>query len=40
MKHNLRNAIAYLPQLWDWLKNERNKDNKILKRVWKAVKKL
>ena len=37
MECNLGNAIACLPQPWDWLENRRSKDDKIPKEVWKVV---
>ena len=37
MEHNFGNAIASLPQSWDWLENRRSKDDKVSRRMWKAV---
>ena len=37
MEHNLRNAMAYSLQSWNWLEDKRNKDNKISWEVWKVV---
>ena len=37
MEHNFGNAVACMPQLWDWLEDKRDKDNEMSKRVWKAV---
>ena len=30
--------MASLPQFWDWLKNRRGKDDKVSRKLWKAVK--
>ena len=29
-----------MPQLWNWLENEGDEDNKMPRRVWKAAEKL
>ncbi len=30
--------MASSPQSWDWLENRRSKDDKVSRRMWKAVK--
>ena len=38
IKHTVEgNAMASLPQFWNWLEDRRGEDNKMSRRVWKAV---
>ena len=37
MECDFRNAMAYILQSWDWLKNWRSKNNEMSRRVWKTV---
>ena len=37
MEYNLRNAMACLPQSWNWLENGRSKDDEMSGGMWKAM---
>ena len=37
MECNIRNTVASMPQLWNWLENWRSENEKISKWIWKAV---
>ena len=38
MESNFGNTMASMLQFWNWLKNKRNEDNKMSRRVWETVK--
>ncbi len=37
MECNIGDAMACLPQSWDWLENRRSKDDEVSREMWKAV---
>ena len=37
MESNFGSTMASIPQSWDWLKNRGDKDDKVFRRMWKAV---
>jgi len=37
VEYDFGNAVACSLQSWNWLKNRRGEDDKLSRRVWKAV---
>ena len=38
MECHFRNAMACMPQSWNWLEDRRSEADKVFRRVWKVVK--
>ena len=37
MEYNFGDAMASLPQSWDWLEDRRSRDDEVSRRMWKTV---
>ena len=37
MECDFRNAVACLPQSWNWLEDREGKDDKVSRRMWKVM---